>query len=77
MAVRCKFKCESVTKRVALNAEGYGPIYDFEFVPVYSGSEENKEYWAFTPAGKITLGSIKQYHFEPGQEYYIDFIEAK
>ena len=43
---------------------------------VYDGSEENKQYFRYTPNGVITLGILNEpaaKMFEPGQEYYVDF----
>lgn len=47
---------------------------------VTSGSEENKTFWKWTPAGTIQMtisnpAAIAQ--FEEGQEYYIDFTMAE
>lgn len=70
--VRSKFKCNLVTKfegdtgQVVLSA-------------VTGGSEENKKFWKYTPAGEIKINidnpeAAKM--FEPGKEYYIDFTKA-
>ena len=67
--VRAKFKCDQV--RVS---EGY--VY---FHPVYSGSEENKKFFAATPGGEIRLQIVNEEalkYFEEGKEYYIDFKKA-
>lgn len=70
--VRCKFICQEVAKtlhgghRVALGV-------------VSSGSEENKEFFKYTPAGSLSFQSINDAavaHFEPGKEYYIDISPA-
>ena len=43
---------------------------------VVCGSEENKEFWKYTPAGKIEIQiSNPEVVFEPG-EYYVDFTKA-
>jgi hypothetical protein len=47
--------------------------------PVYSGSEENKMFYEYTPAGKIVLVTVNEKalkEFEVGKEYYVDFILA-
>jgi len=45
-------------------------------VPVYSGSEENQQFFAATPGGEIYLSVVNQSaldQFEVGKEYYVDF----
>lgn len=49
------------------------------FNPVYNGSEENKEFFKYTPGGQcniytVNLGVAEK--FEMGKEYYLDFIPA-
>jgi hypothetical protein len=66
--VRCKFVC------------GYKTENRISMHPVYSGSEENKKFFAATPGGNIEFYSINPdalAQFEQGKEYYIDFMEAK
>ena len=49
------------------------------FTPVYSGSEENKQFFLATPGGFITLNVVNQVtlsRFEVGKEYYLDFSPA-
>lgn len=73
--IRAKFICNEVTKRKHWdNTMGY--LYDAKFHPVSCGSEENKRFYAATPSGQISLTSILPDAFEPGKEYYVDFIEA-
>ena len=67
MAVRAKFKCAS-------NHEG-----NVTLQPVYEGSEENKTFWNYTPAGLITMtitNPAASNSFEVGKEYYVDFTLA-
>lgn len=67
MSVRAKFIC-SYKKDDYIN-----------FAPVYSGSEENKEFFKATPGGEIRLfvvNAAAMEQFELGQEYYIDFTPA-
>lgn len=73
--VRCKFRCESVHKRLDTGKEKRF-LYQFEFYAVYEGSEENKKYFAYTPSGNLKVGSFRDDLFEPGKEYYIDITEA-
>lgn len=43
---------------------------------VTKGSEENKEFWAATPSGSITMNIKNEYaaaHFKPGQEMLVTF----
>jgi len=47
--------------------------------PVYSGSEENKQFFAATPGGSIMLHVVNEKGmavFEEGKEYYVDFTPA-
>lgn len=73
--VRCKFRCNSVTKRLD-NYKEPRFLYTYEFSAVYSGSEENERYFAYTPSGTLTVGALKDDLFEPGKEYYLDIVEA-
>lgn len=45
--------------------------------PVTSGSEENKEFWKYTPSGKLEMfmnaGVPAAEQFQPEQQYYLDF----
>lgn len=69
MNVRAKFVCSFVedrSKTVYMN-------------PVYSGSDENKRFFAATPGGNITLHVLNEAAlaaFQQGQEYYVDFTPA-
>lgn len=47
--------------------------------PVYSGSEENKQFFEATPGGNIQLYVVNKDasdQFIVGHEYYIDFTKA-
>jgi hypothetical protein len=68
--VRAKFivtyKTEGATGTVKLMA-------------VYSGSEENKEFFLLTPSANISLSTVNEKAFaelEKGKEYYVDFTKA-
>lgn len=71
MNVRAKFKChvkDETHKCVKLS-------------PVVSGSEENKEFFSYTPGGEISLflgdkATSAFASFEQGKEYYVDFTPA-
>lgn len=70
MAIRAKFKCISVT-----NLE-YGNSVKLE--PVQSGSEENEKFFDMTPWGEMEMGTVNpDVKFEPGKEYYLDFLPAE
>lgn len=67
MTVRAKFKClfkdPGESGSVTLEA-------------VIDGSEENKEFFSYTPSGRIQIGTVNPEAFKqfaPGQEYYVDF----
>ncbi|MCE5226833.1 MAG: hypothetical protein LLG05_13380 [Porphyromonadaceae bacterium] len=48
--------------------------------PVYSGSEENKQFFSATPSGDITFNTVNRDaadQIEQGKEYYIDIIPAE
>ena len=69
--VRAKFCCRAVTD--------YGAQVDVELVAVTGGSDENKTFWRFTPAGNIKLSTVNKAaaeQFKPGQEFYVDFTPA-
>ena len=71
MATRCKFKCMSKTQMV----QGFR----VQFSPVTCGSEENIEFFKWTPTGTFEFGTINETiadQFVPGEDYYIDIIPA-
>ena len=76
-AVRAKFKCSVVSKKVNWNRTPENPfLYEVVMEPVMGGSEENKKFWKYTPSGSLKMASILSDAFEPGKEYYLDFMEA-
>ena len=73
--VRCKFECNSVTKKQHWQKEK-GFLYEADFSAAYTGSEENKQFFEATPSGTLRIGTYKEDHFHPGKSYYIDISEA-
>lgn len=69
--MRCKVVCTS--------KEDSGSGVNLAFWPVVDGSPENKQFFAATPAGSISLSVVNRdaaNRIEAGQEYYIDFSPA-
>ena len=72
MTVRAKFNCTSVT-----NTKDGATV---KMSPVINGSEENKEFYRYTPGGEISLSTINAtaaQQFVPGKDYYVDFTAAE
>ena len=70
--VRAKFVVDKISK----TRHGYGEI---TMSPVTGESEENKQFWQYTPSGSISLNVTNNSaleKFEIGKEYYVDFTEA-
>ncbi len=72
--IRAKFICKSATPME-------GDQTSVKFSPVVSGSEENKSFSRWTPAGSCELVISNETPaataFEVGQEYYLDFTKAE
>ncbi len=73
---RAKFRCVGVTKRPSWRGAGIPFTYDAEFQAVTEGSDENKRFFAATPSGNIKISTLAVDAFEPGEEYYVDFVPA-
>lgn len=72
--VRCKVVCN--WKQKNQNDDGVAIV----FSAVTSGSEENKEFFKFTPGGTFqfyTVNKTAAEQFELGKEYYMDFSPAE
>lgn len=72
MSVRAKFKCEVVVSR----ANGS----EIELSPVTNDSDENRQFYAYTPGGSIKLSTVNAEaakQFVPGKDYYVDFTPAE
>ena len=74
--VRCKYSCQSVTKRRHWDKNEKHFLFEAEFSAVYGDSEENKKFFEATPSGNLKVGTYKEDLFEPGKEYFIDISEA-
>ena len=73
--VRAKFVCNGIQDN---------PQYEnktVSFTPVISGSEENKTFAKYTPAGSCSLSISYETEasnfFEEGKEYYLDFTAVE
>ena len=67
--MRCKFSCRHIDYLT-------GTVH---MEPVYSGSKENRDFFAATPSGKIELQIVSPTaccYFEVGRDYYVDFEKA-
>lgn len=80
MTVRAKFYVSEVKQ----SKNSYGGtegdlLTTIKLQPVTGNNEENKQFFRWTPAGSIDLGTVnpavvEQFHI--GDEFYIDFIPA-
>lgn len=71
ITMRAKFSCKDIQSL----SEGYKIILE----PVYSGSEENREFFQYTPFGKIEIGVVSPSiagQMQIGRDYYVDFTPA-
>lgn len=78
MQVRAKF---TVTEKAQRKYGADGVLQTtVKMSPVTSGSDENKEFYQYTPSGNIDLGTVNPSvvdAFEIGKEYYVDFTPAE
>lgn len=68
MITRCKFLLES-------KQEVMGGAWNLKFRAVTQGSDENKEFWRWTPTGTIefnTVNAESAKSFNVGSEYHFD-----
>ena len=75
MTTRAKFSCVEIVQNEYPNAS----TYRIRLNPVYSGSEENRKFFSFTPGGEISLqvvGIDTASQFSVGHDYYVDFTKA-
>ena len=72
MTVRAKFRCVNVR----------GTAVDSKHIilqPVIGGSEENEQFFHYTPGGLIELQCVNEaasQQFVVGEEYFVDFTPA-
>lgn len=64
---RAKFYCAEVKKMKGWDKENPF-LYSARLTPVTSGSPENEQFYKFTPGGSIELSTIREDHFQVGQE---------
>lgn len=75
MKTRAKFTCRSVTKYPHYNGPGRY-LYEATLEAVMDGSKENDSFFEATPVGSIKISTMKENHFDPGQDYYVDFTRV-
>ncbi len=82
MVVRAKFRVGSIKRYLAYNEKTQKSDLEVQTIEMYvvtDGSPENKAFFAFTPSGRIELGTVNKEaaaQFELNGEYYVDFIKA-
>jgi hypothetical protein len=73
--VRAKFQC------VKIESQPDSKQKLVDFLAVTDGSEENKSFAKFTPAGGAYLNISDETpasnFFEEGKEYYLDFVKVE
>lgn len=81
MSVKAKFRCTGITKTDHWEKEkGQLASISFQAVVGDGNNEENKKFFAATPNGQITLGTVNPAayeQFEQGKEYYVTFDKAE
>ena len=74
--MKCKVVCSLKQPSSFKEQEGYY----LSFNPIYQGSEENKEFFKYSPSGTVTFGGTNisaAEQFEVGKEYYHDFTPTE
>lgn len=71
---RCKLKCISKTT----TGSGENLTNSFKFMAVSGGSDENKEFFKWSPSANFELNCVNpSVDFEPDKEYYLDLTPAE
>ena len=73
MSVRAKLRVNFV------QSDNNGAAQTIFMSPVYTGSDENKAFFAATPGGQIILSVVNKAAADQlvqGKEFYVDFTEA-
>ena len=72
--IKAKFQCTGVVDHPSAEQKSVS------FMPVISGSDENKSFAKYTPAGSLQLSvsydTFASEAFEEGKEYYLDIYAA-
>ncbi len=79
--IRCKMRCQSKTFAGFAASEGAergAPLFTYVLEPEHSPDpgSENAKFWAFTPAGSLTLTCVLEQAFQVGGWWYIDCSPA-
>ena len=77
--VRAKFVVVSLTKQTMWNGSTNEIGTTIKMIPVMNDSEENKQFYRYTPGGLVELGTVNADTakvFEIGKQYYLDFTPA-
>jgi hypothetical protein len=78
MSVKAKFICNTIShSKFNKNDVGSATV---TLTPVTCGSEENKEFWQYTPSGRVEMqikNEAAEKYFEIGEEYYLTFEKAE
>ena len=81
MSVRAKFYVSEVRQsRTNWGSQEGELLTTIKLLPVTGTSEENKEFFRWSPAGSIDLGTVNPAvveQFRIGDEFYVDFTSAK
>ena len=65
---------------VVEKTESANDCFSVRLTPVVDGSEENKNFYKWTPGGQIQLSTINKAaadELKPGSAYYVDFTKAE
>lgn len=76
MGVRAKFRLDEMT----VSKSGTEEMRSYKFNPVSGPSDEDKQFWRWSPGGQLTLNCVNPAvwpQFEIGKSYYLDFIPAE